>query len=79
MPEQVNKNQKRTQHQKILDYFKNHKTLNRLESVYHLGIFELPSRICELKRKGYKFKIKMITALNLAGDKIKCKEYTLLD
>ena len=46
-------NEKMTQCEEIIDYLSTHESITRLEAATYLHIFELASRIGELKNKGY--------------------------
>ena len=65
-----------TQKQSIIQWFKEHHTLNRLEAFTELGIFELSARICELKKEGYYFSKEQKSKSNRYGKKFKYIEYT---
>ena len=49
------KNFKPTQHDRILAYLNEHKSLTVLEAAIHRHITKLPTRISELRSKGYNF------------------------
>ena len=65
-----------TQKQSILQWFKEHHTLNRVEAFTELGIFELSARICELKKAGYFFKKEQKSKLNKYDKRFYFVEYT---
>ena len=65
-----------TQKQSIIQWFKEHTTLNRLEAFTELGIFELSARICELKKAGHTFKKEQKSKLNRYGKQFYFTEYT---
>jgi len=46
---------KQSQKQRVLNYILINGSLDRVVSVFQLGIFELSARICELERDGWKF------------------------
>ena len=68
---------KRSQSQRVLSYIKRYGKINRLKSVYTLGIFELARCIRDLEKNGYRFIKKGVTVENKNGVKIYCKEYSL--
>ena len=47
---------KLTQHKMIIDYLSNHDWITPMQAFSSLGITKLSTRICELERKGYRFK-----------------------
>ena len=71
----MNKKQKKTQQQRIIDYLKTHKYITQLDSNEYLGISKLATRISELKRKGYIFNQKMITVKNRFGEDCRVMAY----
>ena len=68
---------KTTQCQEILDYLKENGSITRLQAACDLHIFELASRIGELKRKGYAITSERITARNKYGKKTHFSIYKL--
>ena len=66
------------QKDRIIQYLKEYKSIDRLKALTELGIFELSARICELKSKGYKFNIIQNSKINRYGDIFYYKEYTLV-
>ena len=69
---------KETQYEKILKYFKHHKTITPMEAFLHLGITKLATRISEMKRAGYLFAQNMIEVENRDGAKVKVMQYKLV-
>lgn len=69
----------RTQKQDILDWFRAHKTLTRMQSYTELGVCELSSRIGELERDGHKFHRKNVQGTAKNGRKYTITEYSLID
>ena len=67
-----------TQCEKIVDYIRTHGKITRFESFTELFITELPARICDLKRKGFKFEEKTVSRTNSLGEKKKFTEYSLI-
>lgn len=68
---------KMTQGEEILDYLRKHGTITRLEAACELHIFELASRIGELKDKGYTITTKRYSARNKYGRKTHFTIYKL--
>lgn len=58
---------KMTQHEEIVKYLTEHGTITRLQAACELHIFELSSRIGELKNKGYNIKSRKGMAVNKYG------------
>ena len=58
---------KMTQGEEILAYLKEHGSITRLEAACELHIFELASRIGELRKKDYNITSERITAYNKYG------------
>ena len=58
---------KMTQGEEILLYLKENKTITRLQAAGELHIFELASRIGELKDKGYNITSEKSKAVNKNG------------
>lgn len=68
---------KMTQGEEILLYLKENKTITRLQAACELHIFELASRIGELKDKGYKITSENARAVNKNGRVSHFKVYKL--
>lgn len=58
---------KMTQQEEILQYLTEKGSITRLQAACDLHIFELSSRIGELKRKGYKISSTRIPSVNKNG------------
>ena len=67
------------QKKRILEWFKEHRTLDRLQAFTKLGIFELSARICELKRAGYNFDKRNMQSVNKYGDRFSYVEYRIIN
>ena len=50
----MSNNRKKNQQSRLIEYFKSNKSIDRIQAL-ELGIGELPSRICELKKLGFQF------------------------
>ena len=68
---------KMTQGEEILHYLMEHGTITRLQAACELHIFELASRIGELKRKGYNITSTKAKAVNKNGRVSNFKVYKL--
>lgn len=67
------------QWKRVLTYLQTGQALTSRTAFIRLGIQSFPKRICELKRRGYKFDIKTLTFETDDGRKGHCKEYRLVD
>lgn len=68
---------KMTQGEEILKHLIKHGTITRLEAACELHIFELASRIGELKKKGYYITSERVNAVNKNGRKTHYNIYKL--
>ena len=75
----MNAKEKQTQKEKLINHFRKHGSLTRLESVQLLGIFELAARINDLEKLGYRFKKETISFVTSTGAVGHCKRYTLME
>lgn len=66
-----------TQRERVLNYIEDFGSITRIEAFFDLGIFELPARICELEKEGYKFKKSQHTTKNRYGERIRFTRYRL--
>ena len=71
--------EKMTQGEEILNFLKENGTITRLQAACELHIFELASRIGELKKKGYNITSKRVNARNKNGRKTHFNIYKLED
>lgn len=55
---------KQTQCERIINYITEFGSITPLQAIVDLGCLRLPSRIYDLKKKGYKIKSKMIAVQN---------------
>lgn len=69
---------KDTQHSRIIDYLKYHRSITALEAINKLGITKLSTRISELKRNGYIFDQQMIETKNRYGETVRVMQYELV-
>lgn len=75
----MTRTEKLTQCDEILEWLIEHETLTRLEAATELHIFELASRIGELKNKGYNITGTWACAVNKYGRVSRFKKYKLED
>jgi hypothetical protein len=66
-----------TQKDRILDFLKSGRKLNRLISWSRLGVLEAPARISELRAEGHPIKTKMLTVHNRFGEKVSIAEWSI--
>lgn len=71
--------EKMTQGEEILAYMRENGSITRLEAACELHIFELASRIGELKKKGYNIISARINAYNKNGRRTHYNIYKLLE
>ena len=69
--------EKMTQGKEILNFLMEHGSITRLQAACELHIFELASRIGELKSKGYNITSERVTARNKNGRKTHFNIYRL--
>ncbi len=67
-----------TQCELILFYLHEHESITTYEAYTKLFITRLPSRIYDLKQKGYKFEERWSTKKNKYGRRCQFKEYRLV-
>ena len=67
MANNIEANQKLTQHERILRWFDTHASLTRWEALTFLGIWEAPARISKLKKQGYDFQTKLESGISESG------------
>ena len=66
-----------SQRDRILDWLKSGKTLNRLNSWDQLGVIEAPARISELRAAGHVIETKMVTVRNRYGEDVRIALWTM--
>jgi hypothetical protein len=69
--------EKMTQGEEILEYLISNGSITRLQAACELHIFELSSRIGELKKKGYTISSKRVNSINKNGRKTHYNIYKL--
>ena len=67
-----------TQHDLIIKYLKQHKSITPMDAFNVLGITKLATRIGELKRKGYTFEDFWAEDINRFGEDVRYKVYELI-
>ena len=69
--------EKLTQSQRIIRHLQDYKTITPKEAINEYGIYRLAARISDLKKEGYEFTSKRVTAKSRYGDKTSFAEYSL--
>ena len=68
-----------TQHEMILKYIEDFGSITPMEAFSELGITKLATRISEMRRKGYEFKVVMVKGKNRYGKTVYYAEYSAVD
>jgi hypothetical protein len=66
-----------TQEERVLDWMKSNGEITSAAAHNELGIIQLPKRIWNLKRRGYKIKTEWRVGKNRYGEKIRFIAYSL--
>lgn len=66
-----------TQTQKILQYLKDHGSINPGEAYTNLHIYRLGARILELRREGHNIETKMEKTRNADGETVRYAVYSM--
>ena len=66
-----------TQNERILRHLNEQGSITQLEAMKEHGIMRLASRISDLKRKGYQFRVKNETSKNRYGEPTSYARYYL--
>lgn len=66
-----------TQEERVVDWMKRNGEITSAIAYTELGIIQLPKRIWNLKRMGYKIKTEWREGKNRFGDKVRFCAYTL--
>ena len=64
-----------SQKDRVLQYLKQGKVLNRLNAWDELGVIETPARISELRHEGHEILTTMKQVLNRYGEQIRIAEW----
>jgi hypothetical protein len=64
-----------SQKDRVLQYLKQGKVLNRLNAWDELGVIETPARISELRHEGHDIQTAMKQVLNRYGEQIRIAEW----
>lgn len=67
----------KTQCERIIDYINDFGNITSMEAMQDLGCMRLASRICDLKRRGYKIVSKTEIGKNRYGEPITYSRYFL--
>lgn len=70
---------KASQCDKIVDYMKKYGSITQLQAYVDIGCVRLPSRIYDLKRKGYAIRREMIKVKNREDEYVPIARYSLAD
>ena len=68
---------KTPQRERILQYIREHGSINCLQAAYEIGCLQLAARIRDLEKRGYRFNKDPYTATNRYGDTVFCKKYSV--
>lgn len=66
-----------TQEERVLDWMRNNGAITSAIAFSELGIIQLPKRIWNLKRRGYKIKTEWREGKNRYGEKVRYCAYSL--
>ena len=66
-----------TQEERVVDWMKRKGEITSAVAYIELGIIQLPKRIWNLKRRGYKIKTEWREGKNRYGDKVRFCAYSL--
>lgn len=64
-----------SQKDRVLQYLKQGKVLNRLNAWDELGVIETPARISELRHEGHEIQTNMKPVLNRYGESVRIAEW----
>ena len=64
-----------SQKDRVLQYLKQGKVLNRLNAWDELGVIETPARISELRHEGHDIQTNMKPVLNRYGESVRIAEW----
>ena len=67
------------QTERVLDYIHQFGSISSYEAFIDLGIVRLASRIHDLRKEGYEFKVSWIKKRNRFGDVVTFKQYRLVN
>lgn len=70
-------NSKPTQSELILEYIKQFGSITQLQAIVDLGVIRLPSRVFELRQKGYPIVSERVPVANRYGGKSYINRYSL--
>jgi len=64
-----------SQKDRVLEYLKQGKVLNRLNAWDELGVIETPARISELRHEGHEIQTAMKPVINRYGESVRIAEW----
>ena len=64
-----------SQKDRVLQYLKQGKVLNRLNAWDELGVIETPARISELRHEGHEIQTNMKPVINRYGESVRIAEW----
>lgn len=71
---------KRATHEsRLLDYFREHKTITSLDATLKLHNTRVGATVFNLRKKGYNIATETTTGVNAYGDKVEYATYRFLD
>lgn len=70
---------KLSQCEKIVEYMKKHGTITQAQAYKSIGCVRLPSRIHDLKRKGYAIHREMVSVKTKDGGSTSVARYSLIE
>lgn len=65
-----------TQCEMIVDYINEYGSISALEALRDLDVYRLESRICQLKKQGYKIKSEMVSVATRNGGRTHIARYS---
>lgn len=68
---------KQSQCDRIIKYIEDYGSITTLQAFTDLGCTRLASRIHDLKRQGYNFKIEVINSRNRYGEPVRFNKYSI--
>ena len=75
----MSKRTRPTQNERVVAYLKEFSSITPLEGMRDLGIYRLPSRIYDLRKKGYLIKSEWVDVPTRWGTTTRVKSYSLME
>ena len=69
----------KTQREAIIDYIDEFGSITPMQAFSDLGITKLATRISEMRKDGWKFKIEMVSTKNRYGKSVSYAKYSLAE